>query len=121
MRLPEGFRIVSGSEFERRVAETVRMIPEGRLASYGRVAEWAGRPGAARAVGSMLARSLHDVPAHRVVTASGRLVPGWEREQAQRLRAEGVRVRDGHVPEPLPWWDGPGQEPGGWTRRRRRA
>jgi O-6-methylguanine DNA methyltransferase len=122
VRLPPGFRIVSAeTEFERRVAETVRMIPEGKLASYGRVAEWIGRPSAARAVGSILARSLADVPAHRVVTASGRLVPGWEHEQTQRLRAEGVRVHGGRVPDPVPWWEGPDQpcEGTGRTRVRR--
>jgi hypothetical protein len=31
------------------------------------------------------------------VTASGRLAPGKEIEQATLLKAEGVRVRDGHV------------------------
>ena len=38
-----------------------------------------------------MARSLDGAPAHRVVTSSGRLAPGWEREQAELLRAEGVR------------------------------
>jgi hypothetical protein len=38
------------------------------------------------------------------VTVAGRLVPGHETEHAERLRAEGVRVRDGHVAEPVPWW-----------------
>jgi methylated-DNA-protein-cysteine methyltransferase related protein len=122
VRLPPGFRIVSAeTDFERRVAETVRMIPEGKLASYGRVADWVGRPSAARAVGSMLSRSPVDVPAHRVVTASGRLVPGWEDEQTQRLRAEGVRVHGGYVRHPVPWWEGPGQlcEDAGRRRVRR--
>ena len=43
-----------------------------------------------------------------LVTADGRLVPGWEREQRERLRAEGVRVQGNIVSEPIPWWDGPG-------------
>jgi O-6-methylguanine DNA methyltransferase len=106
--LPVGFRVVSDvTPFQRRVIRTVRRIPAGCIASYGQIAAWAGRPGAARAVGSTLARSPAQTPAHRVVTASGRLVPGWEREQAQLLRAEGVRVRDGRVTEPRPWWEGP--------------
>jgi O-6-methylguanine DNA methyltransferase len=106
--LPDGFRVVrEQTPFQRRVIETVRAIPSGRIASYGEVARWAGRPGAARAVGSTLARWDGDAPAHRVVTAAGRLVPGWEREQAQLLRAEGVRVSGGIVPEPRPWWEGP--------------
>ena len=106
--VPIGFRVVgSDTPFQRRVIRVVRAIPAGCVASYGQVAAWVGQPGAARAVGGTLARSPARTPAHRVVTASGRLVPGWEREQAELLRAEGVHVRAGRVAEPQPWWDGP--------------
>ena len=109
MEIPAGFRIVaSASSFEQEVAALVRAIPPGRVASYGRIAEWLGRPEGARAVGGALARSGGSVPAHRVVNAGGRLAPGWEREQAELLRTEGVRVRRGHVTQPIPWWAGPG-------------
>jgi len=108
MRIPPGFRIVTeASSFERSVAEMVRRVPAGKVASYGRIAAWLGQPAAARAVGGAMARSPDGVPAHRVVTSVGRLAPGWEREQAELLRVEGVRVWRGHVREPIPWWDGP--------------
>ncbi|HEV8450192.1 MAG TPA: MGMT family protein [Gaiellales bacterium] len=108
MRIPPGFRIVTeASAFERSVAEMVRRVPAGKVASYGRIAAWLGQPAAARAVGGAMARSPDGVPAHRVVTSVGRLAPGWEREQAELLRVEGVRVWRGHVREPIPWWDGP--------------
>lgn len=107
MQIPVGFRIVSDTGFERRVAEMVQLVPEGRVASYGRIAEWIGAPGAARAVGGVLARAGGQMPAHRIVNASGRLAPGWEREQAELLRSEGVRVRGGAVASPMPWWAGP--------------
>lgn len=108
MQLPVGFRVVpEASPFELRVAELVSRIPPGKVASYGRLAEWLGQPAAARAVGGAMARNVEAAPAHRVVTAAGRLAPGWEREQAELLRAEGVRVRRGMVAEPIPWWDGP--------------
>ena len=111
MRLgPEviGFRIVSTSPAaDLEVWELVRTIPPGTVASYGRLAEWLGRPRSARMVGRAMAHSPDDVPAHRVVNVSGRLVPGWEREQAQRLLAEGVAVEAGHVRRPVPWWSGP--------------
>jgi alkylated DNA nucleotide flippase Atl1 len=64
------------------------------------VAAEAGFPGAARAVGRILATADHDLPWWRVVTASGRLVPGHEDDHARRLRAEGVATADGHVVVP---------------------
>lgn len=108
MNVPVGFRVLDeASPFDQRVAETVRLIPAGRVASYGRIADWIGEPAAARAVGGALARSLEDFPAHRVVSATGRLAPGWEREQRELLRAENVRVGRRSVTEPIPWWEGP--------------
>jgi methylated-DNA-protein-cysteine methyltransferase related protein len=108
VEIPAGFRVVDATTpFEREVAALVRAIPPGRVASYGRIADWLGRPEGARAVGGALARSGGTVPAHRVVNAAGRLAPGWEREQAELLRTEGIRVRRGHVVAPIPWWAGP--------------
>jgi methylated-DNA-protein-cysteine methyltransferase-like protein len=91
------------TSFERRVAVVVRRIPRGRVASYSMVADRLNRPGAARAVGGALARGLGG-PAHRVVTADGRLVRRWP-AQSRLLRDEGVAVRDGRVARPIPWWD----------------
>ena len=70
----------------------------GDVVTYGEVAAEAGYPGAARAVGTLLARSGGAYPWWRVVAASGRLVPGHEREQARLLAAEGVELRRGRVP-----------------------
>ena len=90
--------------FADRVSAVVAATRPGELLSYGEVAAEAGRPGAARAVGAVLRRAGEELPWWRVVTASGRLVPGIEREHARRLRAEGVPCRDGHalprVPRP---------------------
>src|SRR5207245_5089816 len=83
-------------EFERRVCEVITALVPGEVATYGEVAEEAGHPGAARAVGNVLARS-EGLPWWRVVTAGGRLVGGHEAEQAGRLRAEGVPVVHGRV------------------------
>lgn len=69
----------------------------GEVVSYGDVAEEAGFPGAARAVGAVLARPGRELPWWRVVTSGGRLVPGHEAEHARHLRAEGVSLRDGRV------------------------
>jgi methylated-DNA-protein-cysteine methyltransferase-like protein len=92
------------SGFEQAVVRVLHSIGSGEVVTYGDVAAEAGFPGAARAVGRILATADHDVPWWRVVTATGRLVPGHEAEHARRLRAEGVEVADGHVVVPA---DGP--------------
>lgn len=68
----------------------------GEVMSYGDVAAEAGYPGAARAVGNVLA-SIEGLPWWRVVTAQGRLIPHDPTEHARRLAAEGVRCRNGYV------------------------
>jgi methylated-DNA-protein-cysteine methyltransferase-like protein len=79
------------TDFEQRVAAVLRALKPGEVVTYGEVAEEAGFPRAARAVGNVLA-GTHGLPWWRVVASDGRLVPGHEREQARRLRNEGVRV-----------------------------
>lgn len=81
--------------FRDRVYDAVRAIPTGRVATYGDVAAAAGRPRAARAVGTLMASSApRGLPAHRVVAAGGALggYGGREGEKAALLRAEGVTV-----------------------------
>ena len=83
------------SSFATRVVSIVRRIPAGRVATYGDVAEAAGHPRAARAVGNIMRGcSLRDVPCHRVVAAAGRLggYGGYAGLKRELLRAEGVRV-----------------------------
>jgi O-6-methylguanine DNA methyltransferase len=60
--------------FTVRVLAVVRRIPPGRVSTYGDVAAAAGRPRAARAVGTIM-RTAHapGVPYHRVVAAGGHL------------------------------------------------
>ncbi len=84
-------------DFSGRVGEVLAGLEPGEVTTYGEVAAEAGRPGAARAVGRLLAQSHGQWPWWRVVTATGRLVPGAEMEQAKLLRAEGVRVEAGCV------------------------
>jgi len=78
--------------WEEAVDRVLRGLQRGDVVTYGEVALEAGRPGAARSVGTILAGSGGQYPWWRVVSASGRLVPGHEAEQARRLRAEGVEV-----------------------------
>ena len=85
------------SAFARAVVAVIDRLGPGDVVTYGEVAREAGYPGRARAVGAILARDGDDLPWWRVVTASGRLVPGHEVEHARRLGAEGVDVVDGRV------------------------
>lgn len=77
----------------------LRRLRPGDVVTYGEVAEEAGYPGAARAVGNVL-RGGEGLPWWRVISAAGRLVPGHEVEHARRLRAEGLTVTDGRVRRP---------------------
>jgi methylated-DNA-[protein]-cysteine S-methyltransferase len=61
-------------EFARRVQAVVRTIKRGKTMTYGQVAAAAGRPGAARAVGNVMAHNDDKtVPCHRVIRADGTL------------------------------------------------
>ena len=86
------------ADFRDRVHAVLEGLAPGEVVSYGDVAAQAGFPGAARAVGALLASPDSDgLPWWRVVTSTGRLVPGHEAEHARRLRAERVEVVDGRV------------------------
>src|SRR5690554_3315862 len=88
-----------------RILAVVRAIPRGRVSGYGEVARKAGLPGRARLVARVLSTNTDaTLPWHRVLRSDGRIAlppgsPGW-REQARRLRAEGVSVTDGRVRMP---------------------
>jgi len=83
------------ASFKAKVLAVVRRIPRGRVATYGDVADAAGFPRAARAVGNVM-RGCDDpsVPCHRVVGAAGALggYGRWPQLKRERLRAEGVTV-----------------------------
>lgn len=95
---------MSRDGFFSRVYAAVRMIPRGRVATYGEIARLLGVPRGARAVGWAL-RALDpelekSVPWHRVVGAGGRisLRDGLGPElQKRRLLREGVRFEAGRV------------------------
>jgi methylated-DNA-protein-cysteine methyltransferase-like protein len=81
----------------------VASIPRGQVSTYGAVARAAGLPGRARQTGFALrvAPEELNLPWHRVLGAGGRIVfPKTSRhfkEQARRLRAEGVTLKDGRA------------------------
>ena len=88
-----------------RILAAVRAIRRGQVAGYGEVARRAGLPGRARLTAKALSdNDDRDLPWHRVLRSDGRIAfpEGSEgfREQARRLRAEGVKVENGRVRMP---------------------
>jgi methylated-DNA-protein-cysteine methyltransferase-like protein len=85
-----------------RILAAIRAVPRGQVAGYGVIARRAGLPGRARMVARLMAEhNGTGLPWHRILRSDGRIAfpPGSEGflEQAKRLRAEGVDVRNGRV------------------------
>jgi methylated-DNA-protein-cysteine methyltransferase-like protein len=88
--------------FFEKVYEVARLIPYGRVTSYGAIAKYLGAARSARMVGyAMNSSHTKDVPAHRVVNRKGLLTGKHHFEgtnlMQQLLESEGVRVVDNQV------------------------
>lgn len=100
--IAESYDLVADSTTER-IYEAVKKIPKGFVATYGQVAELAGNPKMARAVGNALHKNPDPdkIPCYRVVNSKGELAGafafGGAEVQANLLRADGIEVRDGKV------------------------
>lgn len=86
-----------------KVYDIVRVIPYGRVTSYGAIANYIGAARSARMVGyAMNASHLKlDIPAHRVVNRKGLLTGKFHFEgtnlMQQLLESEGVIVKDNEI------------------------
>lgn len=91
------------SRFFEDVYEVVKLIPSGKVTSYGAIGEYLGLKRSARMVGWAMnaAHGLPDVPAHRVVNRSGLLTGkhhfGSETMMQELLEAEGVTIKNDKV------------------------
>lgn len=93
-----------------KIWRTVQLIPLGKVASYGQIADLAGLPGRARLVGKSLGgvpKEL-DVPWYRVLRANGQIAfpKGSEASQIQTglLQQENVAVFNHSVKMALFQW-----------------
>lgn len=81
-----------------RVYQVVSRIPEGKVATYGQIAQKLGTRDARRVGHALHANSNVNTPCHRVVSKSGRLSPSFsfdgEVEQRKRLEKEGIGFTD---------------------------
>ena len=100
--ISESYDLVTDSP-TKRIYEAVKKIPKGHVATYSKVAEMAGNPRMARAVGNALHKNPdpEHIPCFRVVNAKGELAGefafGGAGEQAKLLEADGIEVEDGKV------------------------
>ena len=82
-------------DFQKKVLLLERHIPYGQVSTYGRLAHKLGHPGAARAVGTALAKNPFPIiiPCHRTIRSDGSLggFGGGLKLKKQLLELEGVR------------------------------
>jgi methylated-DNA-[protein]-cysteine S-methyltransferase len=85
--------------FGQRVIAACRAIPLGEVRTYGQLAAECGKPGAARAVGSVMAKNRTPLitPCHRVVPAGGKL-GGFSAPQGVRMKERLLKL------EGALWW-----------------
>lgn len=89
--------------FYQNVYDLVRLIPFGKVTTYGEIARKLGNPRASRAVGYALHHNPLPgiIPCHRVVNREGKLSGsfafGGRNAQKNLLQGEGVSVVDGKV------------------------
>lgn len=91
----------SAGNFFENVFEVAKLIPKGRVTSYGAIAHYLGMRSSARMVGWALHGCPKNVPAHRVVNRAGLLTgkhhfkPPIAMQRA--LEKEGVKVSNDQV------------------------
>lgn len=86
-----------------KVYDFLKTIPKGKVVTYGQIAEAAGNPRAARAVGNILHSNPNgeEIPCYKVVDSKGRLSEhyafGGIEKQKERLEKEGIEVENYRV------------------------
>jgi methylated-DNA-protein-cysteine methyltransferase-like protein len=91
------------NDFFERVWLVVKLIPRGRVTSYGAIAKYLGAARSARMVGWAMNAShkIKGIPAHRVVNRhgllSGKMHFNPPQKMQQLLEKEGIKVRKDQV------------------------
>ena len=94
---------IVNSDFFKDVYQVVKLIPRGRVTSYGAIAKYLGTAKSARVVGWAMNSSHFDksIPAHRVVNRSGLLTGKHHFEDnntmEKLLNKEGIKVKDDRI------------------------
>ena len=89
------------SSFQRKVLEAEYNIPRGYISTYGKIAQYIGIKGGARAVGSALAKNPFPIviPCHRAIRSDGTLggYQGGIEMKRKLLEMEGVEFSGSRV------------------------
>lgn len=91
------------NDFFDQVYQVVRLIPKGRVTSYGAIAKYLGAAKSSRVVGYAMnaSHTMDDIPAHRVVNRNGLLTGKMHFEtpdiMQNSLEAEGIKVIDNQI------------------------
>ncbi len=103
---------MSKNDFFDKVYNVVRQIPEGKVTSYGAIANYLGVKKSARLVGWAMNASHGDnsIPAHRVVNRIGLLTGkhhfGGTKVMQQLLENEGILIKENKILNlELHFWD----------------
>jgi methylated-DNA-[protein]-cysteine S-methyltransferase len=87
MQQPQKANKVFQTSFAKRVYAIVAKIPKGKTMTYGEVAKKAKKPGAARAVGTIMSHNYNPkIPCHRVIRSDGRM-GGYNRGGVEQKKA----------------------------------
>jgi methylated-DNA-protein-cysteine methyltransferase-like protein len=88
-------------DFFEMVYEVARLVPYGRVTSYGAIARYLGTGRSARMVGWAMNKASGNIPAHRVVNAKGLLTGkhhfGTGNVMQELLENEGIHVENDQV------------------------
>ena len=92
------------TELYSQILEVVALVPLGKVATYGQIAQLAGLPKHARLVGYALKNldQTSEIPWHRIINAQGKvsthhLNQAGENIQLNRLMDEGVIMLNGKI------------------------
>tara|TARA_B100002051_G_scaffold273958_1_gene313909 strand:- start:404 stop:829 length:426 start_codon:yes stop_codon:yes gene_type:complete len=94
---------IVNSDFFKNVYEVVKLIPSGKVTSYGAIAKYLGTSKSARVVGWAMNNSHHDktIPAHRVVNRNGLLTGKHhfhgKKTMEELLEKEGILVKKNRI------------------------
>jgi methylated-DNA-protein-cysteine methyltransferase-like protein len=92
------------NDFFQQVYQVVRLIPKGKVSSYGAIAKYLGSAKSSRVVGYAMNNShtqIPPVPAHRVVNRNGVLTGkhffAHQNQMQELLEQEGLKINDDQI------------------------